>query len=115
MLSRLCRPLGLLLTCGAARLDEPGFITLVLRHAEAAQGGMITIPMRVDVWCPECAKRPGSTGCARCGGRRMAEELYSAWLAIPPGVTAGEVFTPSADLPGMVEPVRFRIRLIGTP
>ena len=39
------------------------------------------------------------------------EELFSAWLAVPPGVATGEVLAPSADLQGMVEPVRFRVRL----
>lgn len=111
MISRVCRPLTLLLTVGAARYDDDGFITLALREGEAARGGMISIPMRVDVWCPACAKSSVSAGCARCGGRRTVDELYSAWLAIPPGVAAGEVFTPSVELPGMIEPVRFRIAL----
>jgi hypothetical protein len=30
-------------------------------------------------------------------------------------VTAGAVLTPSADLPGTVEPVRFRVRIFGPP
>jgi curved DNA-binding protein CbpA len=111
MLSRLCRPLNLLLTNGAARLDEPGFITLTLRDAEAAQGGMITIPMRVGVWCADCSKRASPAACARCGGRRVTEELFSAWLAVPPGVTPGEVLAPSVELPGMVEHVRFRVEV----
>jgi molecular chaperone DnaJ len=111
MLSRLCRPLNLLQTNGAARLDEPGFITLTLREAEAAQGGMVTIPMRVEVWCPDCSNRDAPTACARCGGRRTTEELFSAWLAVPPGVTNGEVLAPSAELPGVVEHVRFRVQV----
>jgi curved DNA-binding protein CbpA len=114
MLSRLCRPLNLLLTNGAARLDEPGFITLTLREAEAAQGGMVTIPMRVEVWCPDCSKRDAPAACARCGGRRVTDELFSAWLAVPPGVTSGEVLAPSVELPGMVEHVRFRVQVTPT-
>ena len=113
MLSRLCRPFASLLATGAARLDEPGFITLFLNEAEASQGGMVTVPMRVEVWCPDCAARGRSGGCARCGGRGATEELFSAWLAVPPDITTGEVLAPSVDLPGMVERVRFRIRVAG--
>jgi hypothetical protein len=84
---------------------------------------MVSVSMRVAVWCPTCAPRDdgaaharaarggSSTPCPRCGGTRTVEELFSAWLAVPPGVTGGEVLIPSADLPGMVEPVRFRVRL----
>jgi hypothetical protein len=99
-----------MLACGAARLDESGYITLVLREAEAAQGGMASISMPVDVRCPDCAAQKQSAPCRRCGGNGTVEELYSAWLAIPPGITAGEVLAPSADLPGMVETVRFRVQ-----
>jgi curved DNA-binding protein CbpA len=113
MLSRLCRPIALLLATGAARYDdEPGFITLVFRQAEAAQGGMIEIPMPVQLWCPDCSKNKPAGACARCGGRRVVDELFSAWLAVPPGVSAGEVLTPSVDLPGMVEAVRFRVAVV---
>jgi hypothetical protein len=115
MLSRLSGSLTSLLACGAARLDEPDLITLVLRADEAAQGGMATISMRVELWCPDCAAPERSAGCARCGGRRTVDELFSAWLAVPPGATAGEVLAPSVDLPGMIEPVRFRVRLSGAP
>jgi hypothetical protein len=111
MISRLCGPLRSLLACGAVHLDEPGFITLVLRDAEAVQGGMVTISMPVELWCPACATQKSSAGCPRCGGQRTIDELYSAWLAIPPGVAAGDVLVPSVELPGMVEPVRFRVQL----
>lgn len=111
MLSRLSGSLTSLLACGVAHLDEPGFITLVLSESEAAQGGMATISLHVELWCPACAAQVRSAGCARCGGSRTVEELFSAWLSVPPGVTAGEVLTPSVELPGMVEPVRFRVRI----
>jgi molecular chaperone DnaJ/curved DNA-binding protein len=111
MLSRLCRPIASLLATGAARYDEPGFVTLVFRRAEAAQGGMISIPMPVQLWCPECVRNRPAATCPRCAGRRVVDALYSAWLAVPPGVGAGEVLTPSVDLPGMVEAVRFRVEL----
>jgi hypothetical protein len=111
---RLSGPLTSLIACGVARLDEPGFITLVLSELEATQGGMATVSMHVDVQCPGCAAQEPSAGCARCGGRRTVDELFSAWLAVPPGVAAGEVLAPSVELPGMVEPVRFRVRLAAT-
>jgi molecular chaperone DnaJ len=113
MLSRLSGPIGSLFACGVARRDEPGFITLVLSEDEAAQGGMATISMRVDVWCTDCAGKERSAGCASCDGTRAVDKLYSAWLAVPPGVTAGEVLTPSVDLPGMITPVRFRVQIHG--
>jgi molecular chaperone DnaJ len=113
MLSRICGPLASLLPSGAARLEEPGFITLVLRDDEAAQGGMATISMQVDLWCPDCAAQGRAAGCELCGGKRTVRELFSAWLTVPPGVTSGEVLVPSVELPGMVEPVRFRVRVLG--
>ena len=120
LLGRISGPLNSLLACGAVRIDddEPSsVITLVLHPHEAAQGGMATISMRVDVHCSKCAAREGaarhrSTRCVRCGGTGAVEELFSAWLSIPPGVMAGELLAPSVDLSGMIEPVRFRVRLV---
>ena len=51
--------------------------------------------MRVDV-----ASAKGTT-----------DELFSAWLTIPPGVQDGTMLAPSAQLPGVVRPVTFRVRL----
>jgi DnaJ-class molecular chaperone len=119
MLERLSGPLNLLLACGAARYDDDGMITLVVGPGEAARGGMVTISMRVEVWCPACASprglpvRPMAASCARCDGGRTVEELYSAWLAVPPGIRDGEVLVPSVELPDMVERARFRVRLGG--
>src|SRR5687768_9656509 len=42
MLARLCGNLATLIPSGAARLEDDGDITLVLREDEAAQGGMVT-------------------------------------------------------------------------
>lgn len=111
MLTRLSGPLASLLACGLARLEEPGFITLVIRKSEAAQGGMATISLPVDLWCPDCAAPERPQACARCGGKRTVPELFSAWLSVPPGVTSGEVLVPSVELPGTVSPVRFRVRV----
>jgi DnaJ-class molecular chaperone len=114
MLSRLTGHLSKLLARCAVHLDEPGYVTLLLSPGEAAQGGMATVSMQVDLWCPDCAMRGrAEVGCGRCGGRRTVVELYSAWLAIRPGVADGDVLVPSAELPGMVEPVRFRVELQG--
>lgn len=115
MLSRLSKPLHLLEMSGAVRYDRPGFTTLMLRPEEAAQGGMVQIPRRVDVRCPACGGAAAGTTCGRCLGRRTVEELFSAWLAVPPGVGEGEVLMPSEQLTGMVEPVRFCVSLSAAP
>lgn len=104
---------------------------------EARDGGMISISMRVQVFCPGCTGSRGGTGrraeaseaardrrgplaarpavgagpsCARCRGRRFVDEPFSAWLALPPGAADGRILTPSALLPGMVWPISFRVR-----
>jgi hypothetical protein len=71
---------------------------------------MITISMRVPLRCPKCAADE-EVSCPECGGRRIVEELFSAWLAVRPGIGDGTVLAPSALLPGMVRPVSFRVRL----
>jgi molecular chaperone DnaJ len=113
MLSRVTGALPTLLACGVAHLEEEGFITLMLRKSEAEQGGMVRVSMQVDLWCPECGRAGGSTpsACARCAGKRTVSELFSAWLAVPPGAADGEVLTPSAVLVDMIDPVRFRVRV----
>ena len=108
-MKRLSGALTSLLARGAAHLDEPGFVTLVLSEGEAAQGGMAMVSMHVDVRCASCAAK----GCARCEGKGVVDELFSAWLAVRPGARDGDVLAPSAELPGMVEPARFRVRMRG--
>ena len=108
MLSRLSGPIMGLLACGIARRVDHGRIELFLSAAEAKQGGMITISMRVAVRCKKCASV--ASGCPHCGGRGSTDELFSAWLAVPPEVPDGAVLLPSELLPGMVHPVRFIIR-----
>jgi DnaJ-class molecular chaperone len=109
MLSRLCGALNGLLACGAARRAEGDVIELFPNAQEVAQGGMVTISMRVRVRCPACS--PDATAsCTRCGGARSVEELFSAWLAVPPDVADGTILTPSAQLRGMLRPVSFRVR-----
>jgi len=119
MLHRLSGPLGGLLAGGVARRIDAGTIELVLNSDEASQGGMATISMQVPVRCPACAAGAGPDAatarhCARCGSKRTVDELFSAWLAVRPGVTDGAVLNPSALLPGMVQPVLFRVRVRGT-
>jgi molecular chaperone DnaJ/curved DNA-binding protein len=111
MLKRLTGNLVSLLARGAAHLDEPGYITLILRQAEAATGGMAMVALPVEIRCPACATKPHATPCTRCRGTRIVEELFSAWLTIPPGVTAGQTLAPSVELPGTIDPVRFRVHL----
>ena len=111
MLSRQSGPLMALLACGIARRVGSGVIELFLSAAEAKQGGMIMISMRVAVGCKQCpAVAPV---CSHCGGRGSTDELFSAWLAVPPEVPNGSVLLPSVLLPGMVHPVRFVIRTRG--
>jgi DnaJ-class molecular chaperone len=110
MLRRLSRPLNALLACGIARRVEGDVIELLLDAHEVAEGGMVTISMRVPVRCPACSADAAGS-CARCGTSGTVDDVFSAWLAVPPGVADGAVLTPSALLPGMVRPVSFRVRL----
>jgi molecular chaperone DnaJ len=112
MLSRLSGNLNGLLACGIARRAGNDIIELFLNAAEAASGGMVTIPMRVPVRCQSCAAAP-SAPCDRCAGRRTVDDLFAAWLAVPAGVQDGEILPPSALLPGMINRVLFRVRLSG--
>ena len=96
MLTRLSGPLKSLLACGVARLGDDHTIELLLNAEEAAQGGMVTISMRVPV---------------RSDANGTSKELFSAWLAVPPDVAEGTLLKPSVLLRGMLHPVRFRIRV----
>lgn len=113
LLSRISGPLNALLTCGVARRAkgdaEGDVIELFLNAEEAAQGGMVTISMRVPVRCPACAV--GAASCPTCGAEGTIDELFSAWLAVPPEVADGAILAPSVLLKGMVRPVRFRMRV----
>lgn len=111
MIRRLSGNLKGLLACGFARRAADDVIELFLNAEEASGGGMITIAMRVRARCPACAS-DAAQSCETCGSTRMIDELFSAWLAVPPGVVDGAALKPSALLPGMV-PVSFRVRLHG--
>lgn len=95
LLTRISRPLNILLASGTARRGDDSTIELFLDPEEATGGGMASISM----WVP--VRSPGGP----------VDELFTAWLAIPPGVTEGAVLTPSVLLPGMIQPVSFRVRL----
>ena len=116
MLRRLSGPLAALLACGIARRGNEDLIDLHLTAAEAAEGGMATISMRVPVRCTACTDvAVGVAGarllCDRCAGTREVEELYSAWLSVRPGTVDGAILRPSVPLRGMLRPVIFRVRL----
>jgi DnaJ-class molecular chaperone len=113
-LRRLCGPLNSLLAVGVARKIGDDLIEIFPSAQEAATGGMVTISLRVPVRCPACAGDPLAS-CDRCANSRTVEELFSAWLALPPGVTDGTILNPSAVLPGMLRPVTFRVRLRPKP
>ena len=110
MLRRVSGPINGLLACGAVRHVGNDVIEVFLNAEEASTGGMITIAMRVPVRCQECVGK-GMAPCDRCGGKRVLDDLFSAWLAVPPGVQDGEILPPSALLPGMINRVVFRVRL----
>jgi hypothetical protein len=109
MLHRLSGALNTLLACGMARRAVDGVIELFLNEEEVAEGGMITISMRVPIRCPDCSA-DATAACARCGTKRIIDELFSAWLAVPPGIADGVILTPSTLLDGMIRPVSFRVR-----
>jgi DnaJ-class molecular chaperone len=109
-LSRLSGGIKGLLACGIVRYAGNDIVELFLNADEAATGGMVDIAMRVAVRCPACAANPKSA-CERCAGKRVVDDLFSAWLAVPPGVQDGEILPPSAFLPGMLNRVLFRARL----
>jgi curved DNA-binding protein CbpA len=111
MLSRLSGPLNALIASGVARRAEDDVIELLLDPRDAAQGGMATIAMRVPVRCPDCDG--GGAPCQRCGRRGTVDELFSAWLAVPPGVADGALLAPTTLLRGMVGTVTFRVRVRG--
>ena len=90
-LDRLSGHIKGLLACGIARYAGNDIIELFLNADEAASGGMVSIAMRV----------PTHSG----------EQLFTAWLAVPPGVDDGEILPPSVLLPGMINRVLFRARL----
>ncbi len=95
LLTRISRPLNILLASGTARQAEDAIIELFLDEEEATTGGMASISMWVPV-------RSATT---------PVDELFTAWLAVPPGVREGAILTPSVLLPGMIQPVSFRVRL----
>jgi molecular chaperone DnaJ len=107
MLRRISGPLNALLASGTAARAEPGVIDLFLKADEASEGGMASIALRVPVRCDPCE----GANCPRCRGGGTAKELYTAWLAVRPGVANGTLLTPSMPLRGMIEPVQFRVRL----
>jgi hypothetical protein len=93
MLHRLSGSLRSLLACGIVRPSGAGLYDIYVDPEEASGGGMVTISMHVAV-----ATSPD-------------QQLFAAWLAVPPGVGEGTVLLPSVRLPDMVGPVAFRVRL----
>ena len=70
LLPRLSGPLDALMARGVAYRERGNLIALNLRPEEAAQGGIASISMPVDIRCPDCTRRVRPAGCARCAGRR---------------------------------------------
>ena len=97
LIRRISSPIDVLLARKIARCTDDGVIELYLEPDEIAEGGMATIAMRVAVRSPD-------------DPTRTLEELFSAWLAIRPGVADGTIVSPSVQFPGVLRPVTFRIR-----
>ena len=110
LLMRLSRPLDALLALGIARDLGGNAFELSIDRSEASEGGMVRISMRVDVHCDACNAGVDQT-CAKCGGSRVLDETFSAWLALRPGTSSGTELVPSAQLPGVIQPVTFRVRV----
>jgi curved DNA-binding protein CbpA len=111
MLARLSGPLNALTACGIARRLGPDRVELRVSDDEARTGGMIAISLRVDARCGRC--HGADPACVASGGTGTTDELFSAWLALPPGVADGTLLEPSAQLPGVVQRVHFRVRRCG--
>lgn len=111
LLMNLSRPLDALLALGIARVLPDGVIELAIDKSDATEGGMIRISMRVDIHCDACNAAVDAS-CMRCGGARVLDETYSAWLALRPGVADGTVLRPSAQLCGVLREVLFRVRRV---
>jgi molecular chaperone DnaJ len=109
LLRRLSGPLNALLMTGVARRANDEVIDLHLDAQEISDGGMVSISMHVAVRCAACVATAPAP-CERCGTRRTIDELFTAWLAVPPGVAEGTHLIPSAMLPGMVGSLSFRVR-----
>jgi curved DNA-binding protein CbpA len=110
LIRTLSAPLNALIARRVARRVDDDVIELDVDDETAAEGGMVTISMRVMVRCLACAG--GEVGpCHHCDSKREIDDLFAAWLAVPPGVTSGELLRPSALLPGM-KPVAFRVRRV---
>jgi hypothetical protein len=107
MIWRLSCHLDALLACGAARRGEDDVIDLFVRAQESATGGMLTITLSMPVRCT-CV--PTTAACPRCRGTGATDELYSAWLALPPDAPDGTILVPSAELEGVLRKVTFRVR-----
>ena len=99
MLWRLSGSLQQLLATGIARRAGDDLLELVLDPDEAARGGMVTISMHVRIRNDDSA-----TG--------TVDALYSAWLAVRPGVADGTILIPTVLMRGMERPVRFRMRVL---
>lgn len=111
LIHRLSSPLNILMARGVARRGDDGVIELLLDADEVRDGGMAVISMPVLVRCTACSDARTGAACTRCNGSRAVEELFSAWLAVRPGLTHGTILKPSAQLPGVIQAVHFRARV----
>lgn len=106
MLHRFSGNLTSLLASGAARVEDDDTISLLLSPTEAAKGGMATISLHVDLRCPTCASTPATSAapCPRCHGTGAVDELYAAWLAIPPVSPTAKSSRPPSTSPACSHP-----------
>jgi molecular chaperone DnaJ len=113
MLWRVSGSLKALLARGIARRADDDVLELLLNAQEAAEGGMVTVSLRVAVRCLAC--RGKAAACVRCGGQGFVYQLFSAWVAVPAGAVDGTILVPPDQIRGMLRPVRFRVRVGAGP
>jgi len=84
------------------RPTERGTVTgeILLRPAEAAEGGPLPLDIPLAAACAACEGTGGEYfNCPECGGEGRVERRLPVTLRIPPGVREGAVFQVHVDDP----------------
>jgi molecular chaperone DnaJ len=113
LIDRFCGDLEALLARGAIRRATDGVLELLLRQAEALEGGTAAIDTAVEAACPTCFgnAHPGRLWCRRCDYAGTTRENVTLCIPIPPAVADGATFNVATDPQGRAAPMRVRIRV----